>query len=109
MFLVFAGANATLQQQLGEAQSVLRAKEEDCSKVAREHERLVKELEDQADRHKAALQKAKDSEASLLAEFETKRSAWAETEKALNDGYGQIEDMLDGELPSSFFHLPIVI
>ena len=88
---------------------MLRAKEEDCSKVGREHERLVKELEDQADCHKAALQKAKDSEAGLLAEFETERSAWDETEKALNDAYGQIKDMLDGELPPSFFHLPIVM
>ena len=51
----------------------------------------------------------KDSEANLQAEFETERSGWAEKEKALNDGYGEIEDMLDGELSSSFFHLPTVI
>nr|XP_020152684.1 tol-Pal system protein TolA-like [Aegilops tauschii subsp. strangulata] len=91
-------AKATLQQRLGEAQTVLRTKEE-CNKAAQERDRLVKELADKADHHEAALQKAKDSEASLLAKFETERSALAETEKALNDGYGQIEDMLDEYFP----------
>nr|XP_020147959.1 uncharacterized protein LOC109733179 [Aegilops tauschii subsp. strangulata] len=92
-------ANADLQQRLGEAQTALRAKEEECSKVAQERDRLAKNLADQADQHKAALQAAKDSEASLLAEFETERSVWAETEKALTDGYGAIEDMIDDFFP----------
>ena len=94
-FLSSAGAAAALQQRLGEIQTELRTKEEECSKAAQECDRLVKEL---ADRHKAALQAAKDSETSLLVEYETERSAWAEMEKALNDGYGEIEDMTDGEL-----------
>ena len=67
--------------------------------MAEERDHLAKNLADQADQHKAALQAAKDGEASLLAEFETERSSWAEKEKALNDGYGDIEDMIDGELP----------
>ena len=74
------------QQQLGEAQTALRAKEEECRKAAEERDRLA----DQADQHKAALQAAKDGEANLLAEFETERSSWAEKEKALSDGYGDI-------------------
>ena len=49
----------------------LHAKEEECIKVAKEHDHLVKDLADQADLHEAALQKAKDSEARLQAEFET--------------------------------------
>nr|XP_020156581.1 translation initiation factor IF-2-like [Aegilops tauschii subsp. strangulata] len=40
------GANATLQQHLGEAQTTLRAKEEECSKVAQERDRLAKKLAD---------------------------------------------------------------
>ena len=37
----FAEANATLQQQLGEGNTALRAKEADCSKLAEERDRLV--------------------------------------------------------------------
>ena len=88
----FAGAAAALQQCIGEVQTELRAKE------AQERDRLVKELADQADRHKAELQKLDVSEANLQAELETQRSNWAEKEKALTDGYGEIEDMIDGEL-----------
>nr|XP_020156939.1 translation initiation factor IF-2-like [Aegilops tauschii subsp. strangulata] len=75
-------AAADLQQRLGEAQTALCAKEEECNKVAQEHDRLVKELADQADRYKTELQKAKDGEATLQAEFETERSSWAERENA---------------------------
>ena len=77
--------------------------------MARERDRLVKELANQVDLHKAALQKAKDSEASLQAKFETQCSNWADMERALNDGYGRIEDMVDGDLTSSFLRLPTVI
>ena len=97
-FLSSAEAAADLQQRLGEAQNRLRAKEEERSKAAQECVRLVKALADQVDQHKVALQKAKDDEAALQAEFETERSAWAEKEKGLTDGYCAIEDMIDGEL-----------
>nr|XP_020178799.2 uncharacterized protein LOC109764369 [Aegilops tauschii subsp. strangulata] len=92
-------ANATVQQQLGEAQTVLRAKEEECSKAAQERDRLVKELADQADQHKAELQKLKEAEDSLMAEFETQCSNWVEREKALANSYSKIEDMLDEYFP----------
>nr|XP_040245748.1 uncharacterized protein LOC120964838 [Aegilops tauschii subsp. strangulata] len=92
-------ANTALQQQLGEAQTALRAKEEECSKVAQERDRLAKKLADQEELHKAALQAAKDSEATLQAEYETQAMNWADTERALNDGYGQIEDMVDEYFP----------
>nr|XP_020201294.1 uncharacterized protein LOC109787149 [Aegilops tauschii subsp. strangulata] len=92
-------ANATLWQQLGEAQTTLRAKEAECSKAAEERDRLVKELADQADRHKAALQKAKDNETGLLAEFETERSNGGEEKRALTDGFSEIEDMIDKFFP----------
>ena len=73
-FLVFTGANATLQQHLGEAQTMLRPKEEECSKVVQERDRLAKKLADQAGQHKAELQKLKEAEDALQAEFETERS-----------------------------------
>ena len=60
-----------MQQQLGEAQTALRTKEEECRKAAEERERLAKQLADQAELHKEALQKAKDNEATLQAKFET--------------------------------------
>nr|XP_020168930.1 enolase-phosphatase E1-like [Aegilops tauschii subsp. strangulata] len=67
-------ANAALQQQLGEANTVLRAKEIECDKAVQECDRLKKELKDQAELHKTALKEAEANEAKLLAEFETERS-----------------------------------
>nr|XP_020162023.1 translation initiation factor IF-2-like [Aegilops tauschii subsp. strangulata] len=59
-------ANTTLQQGLGKAQTALRAKEEEHSKMEQERDRLAKKLADQAE-----LQKLKDAEEALQAEFET--------------------------------------
>ncbi|XP_073362461.1 uncharacterized protein [Aegilops tauschii subsp. strangulata] len=42
---------------------------------------------------------AKDKEASLLAEFETERSAWTDKEAMLTAGFGEIEDMVDDFFP----------
>ena len=58
------------------------------------------------DKHQAELQKLKDAEEALQAEFETQRSNWVEKEKALSAGFGEVEDMLDGELFFPFFCLP---
>ena len=91
-----------MQQQLGEANTALRAKEDECNKVAQERDRLAKELKDQAELHKAALKQAEDNEAKLLAEFETERAGSADTEAALTVGYGKIEDIVDGESSSLF-------
>nr|XP_020155049.1 actin cytoskeleton-regulatory complex protein PAN1-like [Aegilops tauschii subsp. strangulata] len=93
-------ANAALQQRLGEANTALRAKEDECNRAAQERDRLAKELKDQAELHKAALKQVEDNEARLLAEFETERSGWAETEAALTAGYGKIEDIVDDFFPS---------
>nr|XP_020164071.1 uncharacterized abhydrolase domain-containing protein DDB_G0269086-like [Aegilops tauschii subsp. strangulata] len=80
-------ATADLRKCLGEVESELRTKEQERSQAAQECDRLTKELADQAERHKAELQKLKDSEAHLQAEFETQRSNWAEKEKIMTDGY----------------------
>ena len=91
---------------MGEAQTALHAKEEEHLKVEQERDRLAKQLADQVDKHKAELQKLKDTEEALQAEFKTQRSNWVEKEKALSDGYDEIEDLLDGELSFSFLCLP---
>ena len=43
-YSTFVEANATLQQQLSEANTVLHAKEADCNKLAEERDRLVTQL-----------------------------------------------------------------
>ena len=62
---------------MGEANTALRAKEDECNRAAQERDRLIKQLADQAALHKTALKQAEDNEVRLLAEFETERSGWA--------------------------------
>ena len=62
-----------------------------------ERDRLAKKLADQEESHKAALKAVQDSEAALQAEYET------EARQSLINGYGQIEDLVDGRPPSSSF------
>ena len=75
--------------------------------LADERDRLVTQLVEQAELLKKAWKEAEDKETSLLAEFATERSAWTDKEAMLTAGFGEIEDIVDGELPSfSFFELP---
>ena len=99
----FAEANVALEQLLGEANTVLHAKEADCNKLAKEHDRLAKQLVEQAELLQKALKEVEVKESNLLAEFETERSAWTDKEALLTAGFGKIEDMVDGKLPSFFF------
>ena len=85
-----AVANAKLREQLGGTQAALRAKEAEFDALVQECDRLAKALADQEESHKAALQKAQDSEAALKAEFETEAVSWAETRRALDEGFGRI-------------------
>ena len=64
---------------------------------------MVKKLADQEESHKAALKAVQDSEAALQAEYETEAASWAEARQSLINGYGQIEDLVDGRPPSSSF------
>jgi hypothetical protein len=106
-FSLLAEANAVLQQQLGEANTALRVKEADCSKLAEERDRLVTQLAEQAELLKKTQKEAEVKESSLLAEFETERSAWTDKEALLKSGFGRIEDIVDGKLSSfSFSALP---
>ena len=98
-----------MQQQPGEANTAMRAKEEECGKLAEERDRLVAQLAEQAELLKKAQKEAEDKETGLLAEFATKHSAWTDKEAMLTSGFHEIEDIVDGELPSiSFFELPAI-
>ena len=78
--------------------------------MVQERDRLAKRLDDQEESHKAALKAVQDSEAALQAEYETEAAGWAEAKQTLINGYGQIEDLVDGRLPSSsFLCLPLAI
>nr|XP_040244003.1 tol-Pal system protein TolA-like [Aegilops tauschii subsp. strangulata] len=78
-----AEANADLRQQLGEAQTALRAKEAEYNALAQERGRLVKKLADQEESHKEALKAVKDSEAVLQDEYESEAVSWAEAKQTL--------------------------
>ena len=92
-----------MRSQLRGAQTALRAKEAECAALAQEHDRLAKKLADQEESHKAALKAAQDSEAALKAEYETEAANWAEARQVLSQGYSRVEDLIDGEPPSSSF------
>ena len=83
------------------AQTALRAKEAECAALAQERDRLAKRLADQEKSHKAALKTVHDSEAALQAEYETEAASWTEAKQTLINGYGHIEDLVDGRPPSS--------
>ena len=69
--------------------------------MVQERDCLAKRLADQEESHKAALKAVQDSEAALQAEYETEAASWAEAKQTLINGYGQIEDLVDGRPPSS--------
>jgi len=104
---VLAGANADLRRELSEVQAALRTKDAEYAALVQERDRLAKKLADQEESHKAALKKAQDNEAALKAEFETEAAGWAETRQALNEGFGRIEDLIDGKPPSSLLGYPL--
>ena len=90
-----------MRKELGEAKAALHTKEVECAALVQERDRLAKELADQEEGHKAALQAAQDSEAALKAEYETEAASWSETRRALDEGFGRIEDLIDSKPPSS--------
>ena len=96
-----------MQQQLGEANTALRGKEAECSKLAKEHDRLVTQLAEQAEALKMAQREAKTKETGILAESKIEPSAWANKEAQLTPYFSSIEDLVDGRpLLFSFFESP---
>ena len=105
---MLAGANADLRGQLSGAQAALRAKEAEYNTLVLERDRLAKKLADQEESQKVALKKAQDSEDALKTEFETEAAGWAEAKQALSEGFGWIEDLIDGKPPSSLPACPLI-
>ena len=93
-------ANAVLQEQLGEANTARRAKEEECGKLATERDLLAAQLAEQKELLKKAQDEAEKKEAALLAEFESERSSWTDREAMLTSGFHEIEDIVDGKFLS---------
>ena len=93
----FAEANAALQQQLGEANTVLRVKEEECGLLTEERDRLATQLAEQKELLQRAQKEAEDKETALLAEFASERSSWTDKEAQLTSGFHEIENIVDGE------------
>ena len=104
LFFRSSEANIALQEQLGEANTARRAKEEECGKLATERDLLAAQLAEQKELLKKARDEAEKKEAALLAEFESERSSWTNKEAMLTSGFHEIEDIVDGEL--SFFEFP---
>ena len=98
MFLFHSSeANATLQQRLGEANTALYAKGEECSKLATERDLLATQLAEQKELLVKSQREAEETETALLAEFASERSSWSDKEALLSSGFHEIEDIVDGE------------
>ena len=68
--------------------------------MVQERDRLAKKLADQEEGQKAALK-------AVQAEYETEAAGWAEARQTLINGYGQIEDLVDGKPPTSSSFLAV--
>ena len=82
---------------MGEVGTALRAKEEECNKLAIERDLLVAQLAEQKELLKKAQDEAEKKETALLAEFKSKRSSWTDKEALLTSGFHEIEEIVDGE------------
>ena len=83
---------------------MLRAKGEECSKLAMERDLLATQLAEQRELLAKTHKEAEEAETALLAEFASERSSWTDREAMLASGFHEIEDIVDGEL--SFFEFP---
>ena len=75
----------------------MRAKGEECGKLAAEHDLLAAQLAEQRDLLKKAQDEAEKKETAILAEFESERSSWTDKEALLTSSFHEIEDIGDGE------------
>ena len=74
----------------------MRAKGEEGSKLAAEHDLLAAQL---AEQKELLMKTQKEAEVALLAEFASERSSWTDKEVMLASGFHEIEDFVDGKLP----------
>ena len=83
---------------MGEANTALRAKGEECSKLTAERDLLATQLAEQRELLTKTQKEAEEAEAAPLAEFASERSSWTDKEAMLASGFHEIEDLVDGEL-----------
>ena len=76
----------------------MRAKGEECSKLAAERDLLAAQLAEQKELLKKTQKEAEEAETAFLAEFASERSSWFDKEALLASGFHEIEDLVDGEL-----------
>ena len=82
---------------MSEANSALRAKGEECSRLATERDLLATQLAAQKELFVKSQREAEETETTLLAEFASERSSWSDKEAMLASGFHEIEDIVDGE------------
>ena len=75
----------------------MRAKGEECSKLATERDLLATQLAEQKELLVKTRMEAEEMETALLAEFVSERSSWSDKEAMLASGFHEIEDIVDGE------------
>ena len=75
----------------------MRAKGEECSKLATERDLLATQLAEQRELLAMMQKEAEEAETALLAEFASERSSWTDREAMLSSGFREIEDIFDGE------------
>ena len=75
----------------------MRAKEEECSKLATKCDLLATQLAEQKELLVKTQREVEETETALLAEFASERSSWSDKETLLSSGFHEIEDIIDGE------------
>ena len=75
----------------------MRAKEEECGKLATERDLLATQLAEQKELLVKTQREAEETETTLMAEFTSERSSWSDKEALLSSGFHEIEDIVDGE------------
>ena len=75
----------------------MRAKGEECSRLATERDLLATQLAEQKELLVKSQREAEETETALLAEFASERSSWSDKEALPSSGFHEIEDIVDGE------------
>ena len=83
----------------------MRAKGEECSKLATERDLLATQLAEQRELLAKTQKEAEEAGTALLAEFASERSSWTDKEAMLASGFHEIEDIVDDEF---LYFLPII-
>ena len=75
----------------------MRAKEEECGKLAMERDLLATQSAEQKELLVKTQREAEETETALLAEFASERSSWSDKEALLSSSFHEIKDIVDGE------------